>query len=125
MGVKTSRSLSRIAVVNILVVSKRWGRSGRLICVKQVSSVLRRRGFDIRGERGEDFFESFYLIGCRLLGRILLSEACHDSFDGRRGGRGSGAGVAGVGVSVVSGASYSSPEEEPSLLVAILLTLLC
>ena len=37
---------------------------------------------------------------------------------------GNGAGVAGKGVGVVSGASHSSPEEESSLLVTILLTLL-
>ena len=38
---------------------------------------------------------------------------------------GIGAGVAGKDAGVVSGASRSSPEEEPSLLVAILSTLLC
>lgn len=38
---------------------------------------------------------------------------------------GNGAGVAGKDAGFVSGASRSSPEEEPSLLVAILSTLLC
>ena len=38
---------------------------------------------------------------------------------------GNGAGVAGKDACIVSGASRSSPEEELSLLVAILSTLLC
>ena len=83
MGVRTTRGLSRIAVVDILIFSMHWGRAGRLVYVKQMSSALHRRGFNVRSERGENFSESHNLIGRRLLGCVLLSETRHDNLYGR------------------------------------------
>ena len=83
LRVKTPRGLG-LVVVDVLVGSLRRCFASRSLCVKEMSSVLRRRGFYVRSERSEDLCERHDLVCHRFLGCILLRKARHDSFYGSR-----------------------------------------